>query len=49
LYRSLLSRINVSFEEGNVRVEVEVNDHIADKFLRIWSSLAPNNQILVTT
>ena len=48
LYRSLLSRINVSFEEGNVRVEVEVNDHIADKFMRIWSSLAPNNQILVT-
>jgi len=48
LYRSLLRRINVSFEEGNVQVEVEVNDHIADKFMRIWSSLSPNNQISVT-
>jgi predicted transcriptional regulator len=46
LYRSLLKRINVSFEEGNMRVEVEVNDHIADKFTRIWTSLASNNQIL---
>ncbi|MGA2784759.1 MAG: helix-turn-helix domain-containing protein [Candidatus Bathyarchaeia archaeon] len=49
LYRSLLSRINVSFDEGNIRVEVEINDHIADKFTRIWSSLATTNQILVTS
>jgi predicted transcriptional regulator len=48
LYRSLLSRINISFEQGNMRIEVETNDHIADKFTRIWSSLAPNNQIPVT-
>lgn len=48
LYRSLLNRIEVSFTEGNMRIEVEINDHLADKFTRIWSSLAPNNQILVT-
>jgi predicted transcriptional regulator len=47
LYRSLLSQINISFD-GNVRVEVEVNDHIADRFTRLWSSLATDNQILVT-
>jgi len=49
LYRSLLRRIQVSFDEGNMQVEVEINDHIADKFTRVWSSLAPTNQILVTS
>lgn len=47
LYRSLLKQINVSFEEGNVRIEVEINDHIADKFTKIWSSPEPDNPIPV--
>ena len=46
LYRSLLSRIDISFEEGNMRIEVEINDHIADKFTRIWFSLARNHEII---
>jgi hypothetical protein len=48
LYRSLLNRIDISFQEGNMRIEVEINDHVADKFTRMWSSFAPNNQIPVT-
>jgi len=48
LYRSLLRRIDVSFEGGQMRIEVEINDHIADKFTRIWSLLAPSTPIQVT-
>jgi hypothetical protein len=48
LYRSLLSRIDISFKEGNMNIEVEINNHVADKFTRIWSLLAPNHQIPVT-
>jgi len=48
LYRSLLNRIDVSFKEGNMQIEVEINDHVADKFTRIWSSFAPNNQTQTT-
>jgi DNA-binding transcriptional ArsR family regulator len=39
LYRSLLRRIDVSFEKGEVRIEVLVNEHVADKFTRMWSSI----------
>ena len=39
LYRSLLRRIDVSFENGDVQVEVVVNDHVADKFTRMWASI----------
>jgi predicted transcriptional regulator len=45
LYRSLLNRIDVSFKEGNMQIEIEINDHVADKFTRIWSSFATNNEI----
>ena len=38
-YRSLLKRINVTFENGDMRVEVMTNDNIADKFTRIWTSI----------
>ena len=48
LYRSLLKRIDISFEEGNMQIEVEINNHVADKFTRIWSLLAPSSQITVT-
>ena len=47
LYRSLLSRIDISFKQGDIRVEVEVNDHIADKFTSMWASFAPNDQTQV--
>lgn len=39
LYRSLLRRIDVSFENGDVRIEVVINDHVADKFTRMWNSI----------
>jgi DNA-binding transcriptional ArsR family regulator len=39
LYRSLLKRIDVGFEKGDVRIEVMVNEHVADKFTRMWTSI----------
>jgi len=39
LYRSLLKRIDVSFEKGDVRIEVMVNEHVSDKFTRMWTSI----------
>ena len=39
VYRSLLRRIDVSFEKGDVRIEVSVNEHVADKFTRMWTSI----------
>jgi DNA-binding transcriptional ArsR family regulator len=39
LYRSLLRRIDVSFENGDVRIDVTVNEHVADKFTRMWTSI----------
>jgi predicted transcriptional regulator len=39
LYRSLLRRIDVSFENGDVKIEVVVNEHVADKFTRMWNSI----------
>lgn len=39
LYRSLLKRIDVSFEKGEVRIDVMVNEHVADKFTRMWTSI----------
>ena len=39
LYRSLLRRIDVGFEKGDVRIEVIVNEHVADRFTRMWTSI----------
>ncbi|MGA3296509.1 MAG: helix-turn-helix domain-containing protein [Candidatus Bathyarchaeia archaeon] len=39
LYRSLLRRIDVGFENGDVWIEAEVNEHVADKFTRMWASI----------
>lgn len=39
LYRSLLRRIDIGFENGEVRIEVMVNEHVADKFTRMWASI----------
>jgi len=41
LYRSLLRRIDVSFENGDVRIEIIVNDHVSDRFTRMWTSIPP--------
>ena len=39
LYRSLLRRIDVSFESGDVRIEISVNEHVSDRFTRMWTSI----------
>lgn len=39
LYRSLLKRIDVSFEQGAVSIDVIVNEHVADKFTRVWTAI----------
>ena len=39
LYRSLLRRIDVSFDRGEVRIEVIVNEHVSDRFTRMWTSI----------
>ena len=39
LYRSLLRSINVSFENGNVTIDVRANENLADKFTRMWTSI----------
>jgi hypothetical protein len=32
-------------EEGHMQIEVEINEHVADNFTRVWSLLTSNNQI----
>ena len=39
LYRSLLLRIDMSFEYGEIRINATLNDHISDKFTRIWTNM----------
>ncbi len=39
LYRSLLKRIDVSFENGDVRILVIANENVADRFNRLWTSI----------
>ena len=39
LYRSLLLRIDVSFEYGEVTINAKLNDHVSDKFTRMWASI----------
>jgi hypothetical protein len=39
LYRSLLRRIDVSFEKGDVRIDVTISEHVADKFAAMWTSI----------
>lgn len=41
LYRSLLRRIDVGFEKGEVRIDIMVNEHVADRFTRMWNSIPP--------
>ena len=39
LYRCLLLTINVSYDGANVRIDATVNDHISEKFKRMWTSV----------
>ena len=41
LYRSLLLTISVSYDGTNVKIDATVNDHISEKFKRMWTSI-PN-------
>ena len=40
LYRSLLRRINVSFEDGEVRIDVALNESVSDNFTKLWTSIS---------
>lgn len=40
LYRSLLRRINVSFENGEVRIDVAINESVSDRFTKLWTSIS---------
>ena len=37
LYRNLLPRIDVRFDSGEVRVDAKVDDHLSERFTRIWN------------
>ena len=39
LYRSLLRRINVSFENGEVIIDVAINESVPDRFTKLWTSI----------
>jgi len=39
LYRSLLLSISVSYDGTNLRIDATVNDHVSDKFKRMWTSI----------
>ena len=39
LYKSLLLRIDVSFQYGEVTINATLNNHISDKFTRMWTSI----------
>lgn len=39
LYRSLLLRIDVTFDGVDVRINATLNDHMSDKFTRMWTSI----------
>ena len=39
LYKSLLLRIDVSFDHGEVTINATLNNHISDKFTRMWTSI----------
>jgi DNA-binding transcriptional ArsR family regulator len=39
LYRSLLLRVDVSFQDGTIRIDATVNTRMADKFTRMWTAI----------
>ncbi|HUK28079.1 MAG TPA: helix-turn-helix domain-containing protein [Candidatus Acidoferrales bacterium] len=40
-YRSLLLRIEVNFDHGEVKVNAEVNEHLSNRFTHVWTALTP--------
>ena len=39
LYRSLLLRIDVTFDGADVRIDAKLNDRVSDRFTRMWTSI----------
>jgi len=39
LYRSLLVRVDVSFDGVDLRVDVKLNHNLSDRFTRVWTSI----------
>ena len=39
LYRSLLLRVDVSFEDGNIRMDATVNTRMAEKYTWMWTAI----------
>ena len=39
LYQSLLLRIDVSFEHGEMKIDATLNNQISDKFTRMWTRI----------
>jgi len=37
LYRSLMVRINVSFDNGNININTTVDNHMPEKYTRVWT------------
>jgi len=40
LYKSLLLRIDVRFDGENVMIDATVNNHMSEKFTRLWAPIA---------
>ena len=39
LYRSLMLRIDVSFDSGDISINATVDNHVSQKFTRVWTSI----------
>ena len=39
LYKSLLLRIDVTFDGVDVQINATTNDHMSDRFTRMWTSM----------
>ena len=39
LYKSLLLRIDISFDGAVVRIDAKLNEHLSDRFTRLWTSI----------
>jgi len=40
LYQSLLRRIYVSFEDGEMKIDITLNNQISDRFTRMWTMMS---------
>ena len=38
LYRSLVRRVDVTFDGVDVRIDAKLNDRVSDRFTRMWTS-----------